>query len=95
MMVNIREFGDRAFVRDKHENKVPTICETGFDNSASSSQRSAQPSMAERSRSHTTWYSNLLLLPLNPSQQKMAAQKCRHFFVCIAAALTCTETHTL
>ena len=48
---------------DGHENKVPTIYETGFDNSAGSSQRSAQPSMAERSRSHTTWYSNLLLLP--------------------------------
>jgi len=32
---------------------VPTIYETGFDNSAGSSHRSAQPSMAERSRSHT------------------------------------------
>jgi hypothetical protein len=47
----------------EHENKLPTICKIGFDNSAGSSQRSAQPSMAERSRSHITWYSSLLLLP--------------------------------
>ena len=34
-----------AIARDERENKVPTIYETGFD--------SAQPLMAERSRSHT------------------------------------------
>jgi len=48
-----RAFLLRSF-RDNRENKVSTICKTGFG--------SAQPSMAERSRSHITWYSNLLLL---------------------------------
>jgi len=43
--------------------KVPTIYKIGFDNSAGSSHRSAQPSMAERSRSHVTWYCNLVPLP--------------------------------
>jgi hypothetical protein len=62
-----------VFIRDERENKVPTIYETGFDDSAGSSQRSAQPSMAERSRSHTTWYSNLLLLPNKTGESYISA----------------------
>jgi len=43
-----------ASIKMKTKKKVPTICKIGFD--------SAQPLMAERSRSHITWHSNLLLL---------------------------------